>query len=945
MRSAVTFLCLSAATVVALPTPSFASAVSSRTLAERHKFDIPAQGLSSALRSLSVQSGVRILFPYDEAAQYKGRTVHGWLSTDEALTRLIAGTPLRLAMASDGVIAIAAGNGRAASAQRASVTRFADASAASSVSAMLAASAMVPAMEAPDPAPAEPIIVTGTRSSNRTVAESLAPIDVLGKNDLQANGKQSVRDLLGALVPSISVSNSGAGASFAVKTLSLRGLSGDQLLVLVNGKRRHNTATLFINGTTQNGQSPPDLDLIPANAIERIEVLRDGASAQYGSDAIAGVVNIILKNDYSGGASALFGANGDGGGLTSRMQADYGFALGDGGHLHLSADGYMQGRTIRGTANTSQFYDKINGQPDPREATVNRFVNKPGQPQAVGGNLAYDASLPIGESVELYSFGTASKRHADSWLTFRNPNAVNNIPEIYPEGYIPHLHVHDKDFQVAGGLRGDGPAGVHFDLSTTYAENKVDYDESTALNASMGPASPTGFYIGYVKGTEWTSNLDLNRKFDLGLAEPLFVAAGAEYRENSYTIGAGEPASYIDGGYRSTTGSNAGKARASGSQGVTGFLPDSAGTFHRHSWSAYLNLEQTIVHGFDIALAGRHEDYSDFGTTDTGKVSVRIEPVKGIALRGTASTGFRAPTMQQQHYASASTIGVVLPGATTATLVPVRALPVNDPVAIALGSQPLKPEKSTNYSAGLVLTPLRRLNITVDAYQISIRDRILLSGTLNGSPTPTGGLNPVATILQNAGLNPFQSGFYFSNAASTRTRGLDIVSTYKADFGGLGTATFSLSGNFNKTKFTRLDVPAVLAQYGLALIDRARQGDFTKGMPRNKFIANVLWNVGPFSANVRATRYGEVTQVAAAKAADGIYHDDTIRPKVIFDLDLTYEVHKGVKLGVGANNLFNIYPTTLDKVNQGATGFSYYNPYSPYGFSGGFYYGKLNLSF
>lgn len=930
MRQSLAISCL-ATTMLTIVAPSASAAtISTRMLAERHNFTIPAQPLNTSLRDLSVQAGVRILYPYDAVVRYRAREVRGVLSIREALSQLMDGTSLHLTMADGGVITIAGANRGAARAVRGQ-----------SVGAAGTASAAA----APEPAttsaavPQDDIIVTGTRASDRTVTQSLAPIDVLGKGDLQASGKQSVRDLLGTLVPSISVSNSGAGASFAVKTLSLRGLSGDQLLVLVNGKRRHNTATMFINGTTQNGQSPPDLDLIPATAIERIEVLRDGASAQYGSDAIAGVVNIILKNDHSIGGSALFGANADGGGQTGRVQADLGLGLGDGGHFHVAIDGYMQGRTMRGTANTSQFYFPINGQPDPREATVNRYVNKPGQPQVVGVNFSYDAALPLG-GAEFYSTGTASSRHADAWLTFRNPNASNNIIDVHPEGYIPRLNVYDRDYQIVGGIRGDGLAGFHYDLSTSYALNRVSYRENTALNASLGPASPTSFYIGAVKATEWTSNLDLSRNLDLGLAKPLFVAFGTEYRENNYRIEAGELASYVDGGFRSPAGQPfAGVARQAGSQGVTGFPPSAAGTHGRHNWSAYINLEQKLFEGVDVALAGRHEDYSDFGTTNIGKASIRIEPIHGIAFRGTVSTGFRAPTLQQEFYASSSTIGVLLPGATVTTLAPVRALPVNDPVAIALGATPLKAEKSTNYSAGMVLTPFRGFNLTVDAYQITIRDRILLSGTLTGAASAGGALNGVATILKNAGLNPFQSGFYFSNAADTRTRGLDVVGTYKTGLGSLGKATMSLSANFNDTKFTRLEVPAVLAAVGATLIDRARQGDFTKGTPHNKFIANIFWTLDAFSLNARATRYGKVVQVSTNPALD-----DPINPRVIADLELGYRLQQGIKFSVGANNLFNTYPNILLPGNQGTSGFAYYNAYSPYGISGGFYYGKISVN-
>ncbi len=785
------------------------------------------------------------------------------------------------------------------------------------------------------------MIVTGTRQVDRTVTQSLAPIDVLTAEDLRPSGKQSVRDLLGTLVPSINVSNSGAGASFAVKTLSLRGLASDQLLVLVNGKRRHNTATIFINGTTQNGQSPADLDLIPTSSVGRIEVLRDGASAQYGSDAIAGVVNVIMKDTL--GVSGLFqaGATGSGDGETGTAQVSAGFKLGDGGHLSVAADARLQERTIRGRPFIGTLYFPINGQPDPREASFDRNVNKPGQPQVAAFNISYDAKLPITDSLELYSFSTYSKREANSWLTFRQPSASNNVIEVYPDGYIPKLFVRDDDYQLAAGLRGALGAGFNFDLSTTYSRNFVDYDQTTSLNASLGPSGQTDFYIGSLKGTEWTSNLDISREFEIGLAEALFFAVGAEYRENGFSIIAGEPASYIDGGYRSPPGQPlAGVIRQAGSQGVSGFPPEAAGDFKRNNISGYVNIEQKIIEGFDIGLAGRYERYSDFGSTTTGKASVRIEPISGIAFRGTASTGFRAPTLQQQFYASASTIGVLLPGATVTTLAPVRALPVNDPVAIALGAQPLTPERSTNYSLGVVFTPTSRFNLTVDAYQISIRDRILLGGTLTGAANAAGVLNGVGQLLQNAGLDPFQSGFYFSNAASTRTRGLDIVSTWRADLGSAGQATFGLSGNFNQTEFTRLIVPQQLAGIGISLINRQRQGDFTEGTPRDKFIASVNWEFGALTTNFRATRFGRVVQTSLLAA-----NDDPVTPQVIIDLDIAVALGQGMRVNIGANNLLNKFPSILKPANQGTTGFAFYNTYAPYGISGGYYYAGLSFDF
>jgi iron complex outermembrane receptor protein len=774
------------------------------------------------------------------------------------------------------------------------------------------------------------VIVTGTRQKTRTVAESLSPIDVLSAEDLSKSGKQSVRDLLATLVPSISSSNSGAGASFAMKTVSLRGLSSDQTLVLVNGKRRHDTAVLFINGTTQNGQSPADLDLIPISAIDHIEVLRDGASAQYGSDAIAGVINIILKDKPSGvGTTALYGANVDGGGQTAQISPDAGIAIGDGGHLVISADARQQERTIRGTLDTSKLYFPVNGAPDPRESTVDRHLNQPGQPHTRSAELGYDFALPIGDKMTLYSFSTGAVRDADSWLTYRNPNAPNNNVAVYPNGYTPHLLLHDVDFQAVAGVRGTDILGMNWDFSSSYSRDKVLYRES-GLNASLGPESPTSFYIGDLIASEWTTNLDLNRNFDTGLfATPLFGAGGLEYRQNRYTIGAGDLASYVNGGYIAGAGPLKGVLTTPGSQGVTGFPPSAAGESSRHDYAGYANLEQHITHDWELSLAGRYEDYSDVGSATTGKLSTRYEPFQGYAIRGTVSSGFRAPTLAQEHYASSSTIGVHLTPTSPLVLYPVSTLPVSSPAAIALGAKPLIPEKSTNYSVGVVLQPAPRADITLDLYQIKIRDRILLTGTLLGPP--------VSAALASAGLNPNQGGFYFTNAADTTTRGVDLVATYRSDFDRFGQVHWSLSGNFNKTQFDRVEAPPPqLAAAGLKLIDRQREGDFTVGTPRDKEILSADWIISQFDTNLRITRYGPVTQSSTVAQLD-----DTTTPKVIVDLDVAYQVNGHTTVAIGGNNVFNVYPNALKLANQGASGFSYYNPYSPFGISGGFYYARF----
>ena len=901
-------------------------------------FRIDAQPAAAGIRQFARQAGVQILVQSDAAEGKRTGSVSGALPVDRALQQLLVGTGLTVVSNDGKTIILAPPRGGLIR------TGWSGAGVASTPAPEPAA--------APEPETSiiEEVIVTGTRSTSRTVTESMAPIDVISAAELTKSGKQSTRDLISTLVPSANTSNSGAGASFAIKTVSLRGLSADQTLVLVNGKRRHNTAILFVNGATQNGQSPPDLDLIPSASIERIEVLRDGASAQYGSDALAGVINVILKKSPQGGSlTALYGKTAEGDGETGQFSGNLGLKLGESGYLNLTADVRITDPTDRGdkTPNTTQMYFPLNaaGQPvrvgtagatlDPREATANRHTSHPGSPQVQLFSLGYSAGSPLGDKVDLYSFGTFSSRNTAAWLTFRNPNASNNITAVYPDGYTPRLFLKDRDFQVAFGVKGSELLGFDWDLSTTFSRDDVDYYENS-LNASLGPASPTYFYLGALKFQEWTSNLDLTREVETGVfAAPLFVALGAEYRDDKFEIVAGEPASYVNGGYVAPAGSpQAGVVFAGGSQGVTGFPPFSAGSFSRDNISAYLNVEQKLTDAWEVAAAGRFEHYSDFGDAKTFKLSTRYEILPNLAIRGTASTGFRAPSLQQQHYASSSTIGVIVPPATTTQLYPVQLLPPDNPAAIALGAKPLRPEKSVNYSVGIVAEPLPRLHVTLDVYQIKIDNRILQSGTLGPNTA-------VSTALASQGLNPQQAAFYYGNFADTKTRGIDFVADYRTDFGDFGAVRWTFSANHTKNEFTRVvQPPAALAAAGIVYIDRVKIGDLTVGTPKEKYILGADWTLGKFDTNLRLTRYGEVIQRTALAA-----NDETVSPKLIVDLDLSYAATDNITVSVGANNLLDAYPDSVRAANRGTPAFAYYNQYAPYGISGGFYYARVAARF
>ena len=895
-----------------------AMAAANPALAQSRLFAIPEEPAAKGIADFAKQAGVQILVPASLTAGKRTNAVSGSLPIREALSQLLAGDNLAIVYTDGRTITLGA---------QAPLTRISGEGQASP-----AAASPPPS---PPPADTSEVIVTGTRSTSRTATNSLAPIDVITAADLEKSGKTSTRDLISTLIPSANTSNSGAGASFAIKTLSLRGLSGDQTLVLVNGKRRHDTAILFVNGTTQNGQSPTDIDLIPADMIARIEVLRDGASAQYGSDAIAGVVNIITKSaDHGGDAFVQYGQTAYGDGGTTEASANMGFKLGDGGFLNLTGDFRFQGLTDRGARalNETQLYAKVNGQPDPSEATADRHTAHPGQPQIQLFTMGYDAGIPITPDIQFYSFGTASSRDSAAWLTFRNPNSSNNNTAVYPNGYSPRLFLHDRDFQVTAGFKGDQFFGFHWDLSTSYSQDDVDYYTSS-LNASLGPASPTYFYVGELRVQESTTNFDLTREISTGwFAKPTFVAAGLEFRDNTFSIGAGEPDSYINGGYVAPAGTPlAGVVTTGGSQGVTGFPPFSAGNFERNNVSAYVNIEQPLTSRWDVSLAGRYEHYSDFGDAETGKISSRYEILSWLALRGTINSGFRAPSLQQEHYASSSTIGVALPQGTV--LYPVQLLPPTNPAAQALGASPLKPETSMNYSIGFVAKPIPRMNVTLDLYQVDIDNRILQSGTLGPSTA-------VSAALQSQGLNPQQAVFYYGNFADTTTRGIDLVVDYRTDLGEWGKVKWTGSGNWNTNEFDKILVSPKLAALGLTPLSRSSLGDFTTGQPANKIIASADWTYDRFDSVLRITDWGKIVQRGAVAA-----NDQVMRPIVLVDLDITAHLTRSIDFTIGANNLLNKYPAVLKPVNQGTPPFSYYEQYEPFGQSGGFYYVKVSGKF
>ena len=781
-------------------------------------FSIAEQPVQSALAAYSRQTGLRVLFPYDQVAGLRSRGVSGTMAPEIALARLIAGTPLTVAVARGGYVALKVP--RAAAAARAAQTERPIQLASLSLAAAGIQTPNAPTTAQPlapaettlnDDNPSSEIIVTGSRGQQRTVADSPTPIDVISAGDLERTGRPGLLTALNTLVPSFNLpTRAGGGTSTIISTGGLRGLNPDQTLILVNGKRRHKTSLINAVSSLYNGSVPADLDLLPMSAVDHIEVLRDGAAAQYGSDAIAGVVNIILKKNTEGGAASLTAGQNfsRSDGETYQTQANLGIKLGEDGFADFSLSAKKQDRSNRAVpiASTVRLYN-TNGAADPREAAIDRLVTKNyGAFPVQGFNLGLNAGYTVG-SVELYTFGTFSQRNSELNFTFRAPNNAASLPQVYPNGFRPQLNIHEQDYELAIGARGE-LGGFDYDLSSTYGKNRSRQTASNSINPSLGPTSPTDFYVGTLRSTEWVNSLDVTRGYDVGSGK-LQVSAGLQHRRETYGVYQGDPFSYAAGTYTYTNLNGVVTRPAPGAQAAAGFQPTDEGHKVRNNESAYIDLAYDPTPQLTLGAAGRVEHYDDgSGTTVIGKATARYAVAPFLALRGAVSNGFRAPGLAQQIYAS--TTGQFRTIAGQLNLLQIKTLPVGSPAAIALGATPLKPEKSVNFSGGFVLTPARALTVTVDAYQIKVRDRIAITSTLTGTA--------VSAVLVANGLSPDISAQYYTNAIDTRTRGIDLVGTYRLDLDTLGIMRLNLGFNYNKTVITGIaPTPAVAERPRLRL--------------------------------------------------------------------------------------------------------------------------------
>ncbi|MDR1076797.1 MAG: TonB-dependent receptor [Xanthomonadaceae bacterium] len=752
------------------------------------------------------------------------------------------------------------------------------------------------------------VIVTGTRVSNRTVAESSSPIDIITPDALEATGTTELATALARALPSLNFPRPAlTDGTGSIRPAQLRGLSPDQVLVLVNGKRRHTSSLLNLNGTVGRGSAPVDLNTIPVAAIARVEVLRDGASAQYGSDAIAGVINIVLKGAEQGGSLETgYGQYSAGDGKNYQISGDTGLDLAAGrGFLHLAAQLNQQDNT-----NRARPYA---GAPDPTQPRVGQKAQIIGDPQVDFGAVSANAEFSINDALTAYAFGMASNRDSTAYAFSRAAGNANNILSIYPDGFVPEINSYTKDRSLIAGLRG-AFGRWDWDLSYNYGYNRIDLYTRNTLNASLGPDSPTAFYDGALETTQNIANLDLSTSFDWGLAAPAVFSFGGEFRNEKWNQSPGNPDSYIKGIY----------SGGAGAQGFGGFSPNNAGHYSRDSYAFYADLETSFSDKFSTGLAARYEHFDDFGSQWSGKFSARYAFNDAIALRGTVATGFRAPSLAQQYYQSVTT--TFLPG----NPIPQEAglFPANGTVAQALGSEKLKAEESLSYSLGLVLQPVENLYVTLDAYQIEVDDRIVLSSNMN---------NGVQSFLENRGIYGVTTARYFTNAVDTRTRGVDLVGTYRLD---LANSTLNLTTGYNYTKTEIIHVaanPAELESNGLQLerIDRIERGRIERSFPRDKFLINGVWDLQNWSLALGAARYGQFVE----RSSLGPQQDKTYAARWVADASATYRVD-GWSFTLGADNLFDAYPEKSLFSNSNS-GQRIYSNLSPFGFNGAYVYARI----
>ncbi|KAB7767467.1 TonB-dependent receptor [Xanthomonas sp. LMG 12461] len=776
------------------------------------------------------------------------------------------------------------------------------------------------------------VIVTGTRASGRTVLESTAPVDVLSAEDIRKAGvvNGELGSALQALLPSFNFPRqSNSGGADHVRAAQLRGLSPDQVLVLVNGKRRHTSALVNTDSKIGKGTTPVDFNAIPISAIKRIEVLRDGAGAQYGSDAVAGVINVILDDDPDSGAlEASYGANHTDVKPIHRTLTDgqTGYASGEVG-TRLGEDGgfFKVGLELKNHEATNRAgFDQI---PPFEEQTPANLALAGKRNYELGDGASKDLNawlngkLPFGQGSEVYAFGTYNQRDTQGANYFRYPDGAANWTQVYPQGYRPVSLGENRDLQAVLGARGQWGEWA-YDASLDYGRNDFTYRLKHSLNASLGPGSPTRFKTGDYAFEQGVANLDLSRSFDAAGATHT-VGTGVELRREHYRTRPGDPASYAAGPYTD---------RPTGAQAGGGLTPQDAADLSRNVASVYASVSSQFGDKLSTDLAARYEHYQDFGGELTGKLAARYEFVPAFALRGAISNNFRAPSLSQIGYEASSTgynaNGQLLQG---------RLLSVDNPIAQALGARTLQPEKSRNYSLGFTSRVGSHFDLSLDLFQIDIDKRIALSESIDGDALTD-------FVAQRFGITGLQSASFFVNAADTRTRGAELVSNWRQ---ALGQGQLQLTGTWSYAKTELENVVATPAQLlalnpDYVLFGVEERNTLTEATPRTRAQLAANWSDARWSLQTRVTRYGSATRVF--DFGGGFAPEQTYSAKWQLDAEVEYHLTPQWSVAVGGQNLTDAY-ADRSKPDIAYFGNLPYDVLSPIGSNGAYYYGRVRYTF
>ncbi|MFC4307651.1 TonB-dependent receptor plug domain-containing protein [Steroidobacter flavus] len=816
------------------------------------------------------------------------------------------------------------------------------------------------------------VVVLGTARENTTALTSTAPVDVITPDQLRETGAVTVNQALSKLHPSFNFpQGQNAVKGQGVRSASLRGVGPAYTLVLVNGKRRHLSAQL--SGTDPwPAAQVVDINTIPVNAIERVEVLRDGAAAQYGSDAIAGVINIVLRKDSSGGSlGGRYGGYSDGGGETHQLLGNAATSIGEDGFINVSVDRLKNDNVDRSEADWRQLFP--NG--DSRNETFNKEYGQWGQSTRDNWTALINAEIGLSDSVRAYGWVNYSDKSA---LNYVNPERIvkantrvasatdptrvseTAVIPVYPNGYQPFMTYDAEDIAAVAGVRYEGASLGDLDFAVSFGQNETGRTTENTINPSYGPDSPTRFYLGSWKSRTTSVTLDYTKDLEISGLQSSVLSSGVLYRHEYWgTADLGDAAGYTSGPLAGRTiaslygaggiynqyaslfpsvnfAADTSVVGATGSS-TSGINPIDAGSVTRNVYGGYAGIDFTVFDKLDLGLTARFEDYSDFGSTTNYRLTGRYEFIPAVALRGTLSSGFHAPSLaqlgnQSTGYTSTFTnngSSILTPGRT-------RLFRSNDPQAAAFGAKPLDPEESTTISLGLVLRPTSSSSVTIDAYQLDVDDVITITDTIQG-PAVTSAFNAI-------GLTGYTQATYYLNAWDTRTRGVDLVGRQQLKLAG-GTLDLTAAASFLDTEVERLNP---FTNIGTSpVIGASRVRDAETGIPKNKYILNGRYSYGAWSVDLTGTYYSSYTynvgETPGLATANGNI-DQEFSPETYFDLGFDYELLQGLRLNLLVQNVFNKYPEKYVNGNR-SSGINPYSFIAPNGASGRFIQGGVTFSF